>query len=415
MNGAAMFTIRGSLCSLLLLMVGSTGNAQWQSFGGGDCFAINADSINVFRVGRTIGCSGDLGRSWMDYNGGGNGNAGGQSLALRDSFVYAGTLSGVTRFVNHRIPWMNFESRLWYPDTFTLADKVPARGLAAGDNWLVAASAWQGVHRSTDNGFTWSASAGAPDVCNVFIATPRGQLLFGAMSGLYRSTDNGISFEAIGGSVIAGLSVNCVWEVESGAIYLASSTGRVFQSTNGGSSFEERGEGLPAGNTPASLTGTDDFLFLGTNRGIFLSTDDGEQWRTVSNGFIRTDTIVVSLLLHREFLFAGTIGDKPYDGIWRRPISEMIEPAGAHDAVQTQPFWTAIDDAGQLTIRMPEVPIVGSTVTLIDLLGRSRRIQLIEAGQREVYVDVGECEPGVYMIAVVSGSSRWFGKVIVCH
>ena len=54
------------------------------------------------------------------------------------------------------------------------------------------------------------------------------------------------------------------------------------------------------------------------NEGIFLSTDNGENWNSINDGL--KNIPILSLLVHSSSLYAGTWGA----GVWRRPLSELI-------------------------------------------------------------------------------------------
>ena len=52
--------------------------------------------------------------------------------------------------------------------------------------------------------------------------------------------------------------------------------------------------------------------------GVFLSADNGAGWVQVDSGL--ADTYVQALAVSGTYLFGGTKGD----GVWIRPLSEMI-------------------------------------------------------------------------------------------
>ena len=64
-----------------------------------------------------------------------------------------------------------------------------------------------------------------------------------------------------------------------------------------------------------AVSGTN--LFVGTDGGVFLSTNSGTSWTEVNSGL--TNTFVRALAVSGTNLFAGTMGG----GVWGRPLSEM--------------------------------------------------------------------------------------------
>jgi len=94
----------------------------------------------------------------------------------------------------------------------------------------------------------------------------------------------------------------------------------LFVSTDNGENWTAAGSGLEG--TVRSLAVSGPNLFAGTDKwpgdgGVFLSTNNGTSWTAVNTGLART--AVNSLAVKDSYLFAGTDS-----GIWRRPLSEMI-------------------------------------------------------------------------------------------
>ena len=67
-----------------------------------------------------------------------------------------------------------------------------------------------------------------------------------------------------------------------------------------------------------SLTFFDKNIFVATNDGVFLSTDNDTSWTAVNTGL--TNLSVTTLTVSDAYLFAGI----HYNGVWRRPLSEMV-------------------------------------------------------------------------------------------
>jgi len=99
----------------------------------------------------------------------------------------------------------------------------------------------------------------------------------------------------------------------SGNNLLAGTDGGAFLSTNNGTSWTVTG--LTQGYVNAfAVTGAD--LFAGTlGFGVFLSTNNGTSWTKAQTGL--TDSLDYSLAVIGTNLFCA-------DGVWRRPLSEMI-------------------------------------------------------------------------------------------
>ena len=97
------------------------------------------------------------------------------------------------------------------------------------------------------------------------------------------------------------------------------STGRLFLSTDRGANWTDVTTGLS--NLPVFALATYGInVFALTNWGnIFLSTNNGADWALINEGII--DTLVLAIGINDNYIFASGAGE----GVWRRPLSEMIE------------------------------------------------------------------------------------------
>ncbi len=83
----------------------------------------------------------------------------------------------------------------------------------------------------------------------------------------------------------------------------------LLKTTDDGKTWDEITDGLP-GNEYTTVIRTDlrkqGLLFAGTNRSVYVSFDDGENWQSISLNF--PTTLVSDLLVHRNDLIAATQG-----------------------------------------------------------------------------------------------------------
>ncbi|HEY9164678.1 MAG TPA: T9SS type A sorting domain-containing protein [Candidatus Kryptonia bacterium] len=147
----------------------------------------------------------------------------------------------------------------------------------------------------------------------------------GGMMGTYRSSDNGSTWKETNSGlqdVFSGVQSLVISDTR-----LFAGTGKgVYISTNNGDSWESKGL---SNNSVLSLAcyGTD--LFAGTSHnGVFVSTDTGSTWTSVSAGL--PNASIDALALSGKDLFAGTSQSNSHSafGVWRRPLSEMITEVG---------------------------------------------------------------------------------------
>ncbi len=324
------------LCLLSLLLGGSV-NAQWvQTNGpyGGEigCFAVSpngAGGTNLF-AGTHVGgvfLSTNNGTSWTEVN---NGLTNTSVFALEVSPASDGTDStnlfagtnggGVFLSTNNGTSWTEVNNGLTNGGMMSFA--MTPKG-AGGTNLFAAGPYDGGVFLSTNNGTSWTeVNNGLTDHGVNALGVSGTNLFAGTVTGVFRSTDNGTNWT----SANTGLPTFCNFSdfVASpngtgGTNLFAGTLGNgVFLSTNNGTSWSAVNSGLPANDYVHTLALSGTNLFAGTyGSGVFLSTNNGTNWTAVNIGL--TNTLVKALAVSGSDLFAGT-----NNGVWRRPLSEMI-------------------------------------------------------------------------------------------
>ena len=312
-------------------------NAQWVQTkgpegGGAQCFT-SIDTILFVGTYCGVFRSTDNGDSWTPT---GQRSQNFVSLAVRSSGdtvmnLFAGTYgAGVYLSTDNGDSWQQVNSELGNRFVNSLA--VCDMNLFAGTE--------DGVFLSPGNGDSWiPASSGLTNMSVKFLTVFDKNLYAGTESGLFISTDNGTTWTPFG---LAGKRVNAFAAIGSN-FFAGTDTSGVFISKDNGANWEiistpdmDRdvralavindtlfvATGWMIYRTPANdinwipayngvtnmayalyVRGTD--LFLGTQRGVFRTTNYGEEWTAVNTGIIGTDV--------RCLLSSGT---NLYAGIW---------------------------------------------------------------------------------------------------
>ena len=159
-----------------------------------------------------------------------------------------------------------------------------------------------GMFKSTDGGANWS-NAGLIGFAILNLAIDPlnpGTVYAGTNSGLFRSTNGGGGWNAAD----SGLPVNpyvpaLVIDPQNPSTLYASTQGcerigglwtcdgRVFKSTDGGTTWNQFNSGLPVGASVGPLVidpKKPSTVHAGTDGGVFKSTNGGESWRAASSG-----------------------------------------------------------------------------------------------------------------------------------
>lgn len=314
------------LAGLLALTVSPPVTAQWQhgnslkgervnalAGGGGYLFAGTHDS-GVFR-------STDSGASWLSVNTG-LADLSIRALAVRGTDLFAGTgNSGMFRSGDNGASWLAINTGM---------SSTNIKAIAVNDSFLFAGTDGGGVCRSSDNGDHWLAVNKLDDGTDLHFKSiysfgiSSSYVFIGTWGGsAFRSRDNGMTWYLI---------TNGLWDPRENVIPFSFATGDtfLFAGTSGRGVVRARDSagvwfpaatGLPDSATVTALALYRDTLFAATQKGIYRSANNGDNWTPDINGL--NDTVILSFVASGSTLFAGTNGG----GVWRRSLSGMSIPA----------------------------------------------------------------------------------------
>jgi ligand-binding sensor domain-containing protein len=242
---------------------------------------------------------------WQQTNGPYQGGAV-HALAIDSSgYVFAGTkLGGVFRSADHGANWVQVNNDLPNEIMCLLANKAGA--IFAGTNGF-------GIFRSIDKGATWKRVNNG--LTQTFVGalgtTSHGDIFAGTYDfesgGIFRTTDNGEKwvrvFTSLSFREVSSLAIHA-----NGAIFAGSGAGGgIYRSPNNGESwillrtgFENHRVSTLAINSIGSIFAA---TSSGGDGGIFVSTDDGENWGKASS--LSGNSLVFD---SKDEIFLGGIG-----------------------------------------------------------------------------------------------------------
>jgi photosystem II stability/assembly factor-like uncharacterized protein len=218
------------------------------------------------------------------------------------------------------------------------------------NNDVFVGAVGDGVFRSTNNGDQWTEENTELDGFRVdaFLTNAQGDMFVGTFpGGIFRSTDSGQSWQRQNNGMddppVFSLAI-----IGAGDIFAGTST--MFRSTNNGEEWERKNAGLPnlASVTDIAINKATGSLYIGTNNGVFSSTNYGSSWSSFSNGLGDLDISSLTINSNGD-LFAGTT----VGGIFRR--------------TDGSPAWTMVGN-GLPATGVPLVPALSVFPRTDDLL-----------------------------------------------
>ncbi|MFY8000631.1 MAG: hypothetical protein ACOVSW_18705 [Candidatus Kapaibacteriota bacterium] len=158
------------------------------------------------------------------------------------------------------------------------------------------------IHTQTLPDYVWQKTAGMiSDQKIICLHTIGNRLLAGTNDGVFLSTNLSDTWTQTQGW--SGQEVTSFFRA-SGTLFATTWGGGVFRSTNDGQSWTAANQGLQPTNRQArAMAQLGSRLFLGTQRGLLSSDDDGNSWRVLTQLDVRSLQVAGSVVV------AGTVED----------------------------------------------------------------------------------------------------------
>ena len=381
-----------------LISYNSILQAQWiQTTAGGagvQCMIVKETGIFVGTHAGGVFLSTDNGLSWTAADTGLT-NLSVQNFAANNSYLFAATYNGGVFLSTN-------DGKNWTAVNIGLSN-LKVYGLGFYPPNVYAGTDGSGLFLSTNYGNSWT-NVGFTNKTVGDIAV-RNSIVFAGVSysngGVYRSMDSCKSWTLVMNGVTDKNVLNLA--VNGSNLYLGTAYNGLFLSTNDGDNWTNLNNGL-----------TDDVWFIvfhnsnffaSTGHGVYLSTNSGADWINVSDGL--TNLFVTSLVIQNNYLFAGC-GNNGW--VWRRPLSEMITDVKDDEQLPKeftlyQNYPNPFNPSTKISWQLP----VGNIVKLkvYDILGREI-ITLVNEykplGKYETEFNAANFPSGVYFYRIQAGS-----------
>ena len=228
-----------------------------------------------------------------------------RSLAINsDREIFAGSSGSIYHSTNSGDSWEQVNNGIssnW------------VRSLIINSNVVFAGIDGNGVFRSSNNGNSWEHVFEASINAYCMAVNSNGDLFVGGddsqkLGFLIRSTNNGNNWEKLEGQLNHSMQ-NFIFSslvINSDDYIFAGTNDGIYHSTNYGSSWEEVNNGLTNINTLALAINSKGDIFAGTNGGgVYRSINNGNNWELVNYG-TSFSTVNALLINSNDDIFAGT-------------------------------------------------------------------------------------------------------------
>jgi hypothetical protein len=222
-------------------------------------------------------------------------------LCSNGSDIFAGTLGGAGLYYSsdNGINWQINNLNLFVVG-IDIRDSIIHVGAYNGTGSI------QGVFRSTNYGANWNATS-LNKIADSFIR--KDQLIFASVfGGIYRSTNGGINWVSVlSGPTSYGPLALC------GNNIITSSNNGIFLSSDNGQNWIQT-----FNQRFSTIVVYQDVIFAGSSNNFFISTNNGHNWFQKDEGL--NGVGISSICIYNGYILAGTVDNS----VWKRSLTEII-------------------------------------------------------------------------------------------
>ncbi len=336
------------------------------------------------------------GTSWQQINSGLN-NLSIRSISQLNAGLFACTLGGIYLSEDGGNSWTSSSIGL---NTSNISSVVESSN-------LIFCSAWSdGIYKSTNGGKNWIKQTNNPASVLINKLVINDNILYASTwgGGINKSTDNGGTWSFISNS-ISSLFINTV-AFNNNYIYAGIWNSGLYMSSDGGTTWKKSAEGLTS-STVYDFEFYDNNIIVGTGAGVFLSTNNGNNWTSINGGGVSHYTDIFSVKIYGNYLFAGGIQET---GIWRRPLSDIITDIAENnkpilDFDLSQNYPNPFNPNTTISYQIPKAGKV--SLKVYDILGKEVAVlveEYKEIGKYIVNFNGSNLASGIYMYKLEAGN-----------
>jgi hypothetical protein len=178
---------------------------------------------------------------------------------------------------------------------------------------------------------------------------------------------------------------------------------QVYVSTNNGESWTSVSNGLPrpVSLSPRSMVALGNTVYVGTRgQGVFASSNNGLSWSPLNNGLPSESVTIATMSIINNNLYIGTA-----TGLYRLNMGTSVQKDAEHFALRLFPQPTADAATLEYTLSAPSV-VETSIVTLLGTTMLTLPKTQQSSGVQRMQVDVQTLPVGMYLVQVNIGGQR---------
>lgn len=219
------------------------------------------------------------------------------SIVVQGANVFAATSDQILLSKDKGMTWVRTDSGL---------TNLYSTQLTVSDTSLFAFNSNTGVYVSSNSGKSWAPAMNGLTDKNFYSCAASGNaIIVGTQSGVFLSTDRGVNCTKISTSLLT--FPPSVLALKDSTILVGGSSASLLRSDNLGASWTNVGIGLPDTNGIKSIAlhpSISGDIIVGTNLGVYHSTDNGLTWKKSTSGIYGHR--IAALTADNTGLYAGT-------------------------------------------------------------------------------------------------------------